>query len=318
MGGFFFGSEERESNMNMIFEFQDGGPLPEDGAVGLMNIVDLEPCTFDDVVSPPQTPEALDAMRLSIRELGVVTFLVVWVIAGRKKWKVVCGNTRLKICKELGHTQVPVRFKYFTSEDAAKGFAVHDNAVKRDLDKTARAMMADALWDVFEEAPDKKEKSEQGLYPRKRASLATHISEGLMAEYRYVRENATDDVKKQLHDRDLSIHAAFVKTRNSLEKENAPSVSPVRTEKLAKNLQTLMTALKMLPTLETSTKAILKALADVKPTERASIDSKLAKAARIIDDVVKTGKLIALHKALTSGNMSTPPVEAGSDASVKG
>ena len=142
------------------------------------------------------------------------------------------------------------------------------------------------------------------MHPRKRAAVSAGVADGTLANYGYVVENATDEVKARLAAGELTVHGAYTITYNALAENVAISVAPIRTEKLVADLQAFSAALKNLPALVTRTQAAVKSLASAKVAEHAQIAKKFANAAKIIVATENDQTLAALREALAGNNLT--------------
>lgn len=216
---------------------------------------------YGEDVNIPATPEEELALEKSIAESGVKVPLVCEANKNGRL-EVVCGTRRLRIAKKLGLKEVPVIVMSFTSPEAKRQFAVKDNTERRQLSAVAKAGLGLDLWRSFDRDIEKKVRGRSGFTPRKRAAEAVGISEGTLANYRYIIDSGESDIIAKLQAEDLTVNAALTEVKKRMEEQDAPREvappTPLKVIRSAADVKEAANAVKALPALS----ARLLALAD--------------------------------------------------------
>lgn len=227
---------------------------------------------YGEDVNIRATAEEDLALEKSIAESGVKVPLVC-VVDKHGRLEVVCGTRRLRFAKKLGLKEVPVMVMVFASPEAKRQFAVEDNTRRRQLPIVGKAGLGLVLWQSFDREIEKKVRGSSELTPRRRAAEAVGISEGTLANYRFVIDSGEQDVIDALRADKLKINAAFTEVKKRMEGRDvpceAPPPTPLKVMRSAADLKDAANAVKALPALSIR----LLALADT-ATKCGSADKK--------------------------------------------
>jgi len=209
---------------------------------------------FGDDINIPATPEEELALDKSIAESGVKTPL----ICERDKQgrlEVVAGTRRLRFAKKHKSPEVPVIVMTFASPEAKRQFAVKDNAERRQLSVVAKAGLGLALWQSFDRDVEKKVRGRSDFTPRKRAAEAVGISEGTLANYRFILDSGEQDVIGELLADKLTINAALTLVKKRMEERDnpreEPPPTPLKVMRAVTDLKDAVNVVKAFPTLST-------------------------------------------------------------------
>ena len=226
--------------MGIGIELKEGTPSSVEGGAVAADPKGFSGWPFPDFPNLAQDQATLDGLEQDIKERGVLNPITVWSNSGKAKPPVVKGVTRWGIATKLGHTSIPTIYKEYASADEAKADAILDNSLRRDSTPSGRARMGDELWRLYDVAPDRAAWQAKGMSPRARAAKASKLSEGGLAKFRFIQQNVSDEVKKQLDEDIITINAAYTATMASLKEKTDSAPPPPRIDKILQDLHTLL------------------------------------------------------------------------------
>jgi hypothetical protein len=194
----------------------------------------------------------------------------------------------------------------FKSKEAARQFAICDNVERRQLSMIGKAKLANLLWASYEKSAANGGEKRDGS-PRKRAATAAGLSEGSLANFRFVLDSGFDDVARDLLAEKLTIDAAFKSAKSRVDGEAQSVVRRsrmVRAEQVLIDLKRITDALGGLPKLSEQLAAHLPgALAKGNKSDQERLRKKLAAARAALEKcqadaaVIKLAEVIARVEA---------------------
>jgi hypothetical protein len=292
--------------MNMLLEeVEDTEEDKSNNAPPLIQMMDpreiLESC-FGTDVNPVASEEEDLSLRESIARNGVQIPITAGRIKGKGKCRVVKGTRRHRVALELNIPELPVELKEYASLEEMRQDAIEDNLERRQLSKPARAKLAYTLWQSYDSAADKKEKSSHGLTPRKRAAIAGGLSEGSLAAYRSVQDSGDVELIAGLESGDLSIDAAYRKMKQGFDGGTSLGVRKdiaARNKRFMAELDEIAKSVKKISGAATQAAVVRRELDKIGKSDRQRIVKKMKAVTRAIAEAEDEGVLSALRMALS-------------------
>lgn len=212
---------------------------------------------FGKEVNTPLASKARKALEDSIAEERKVRVPLFCIRNKNGRLQVICGTNRLEIAKLLGLEVVPVIVVEFESMEAAKQFAIKDNLQRRQMSSNDTVCQGYFLWKSFETEKIK------GVTPRRRASDASGVGEGTLANFGYVMDSGFQEIIDSMLSGELKVNAAYTKVKAIVHAADAPSTPapvPVKMERMETDLKTVVGMLKVLDTLAGRITALAKSV----------------------------------------------------------
>ncbi len=207
----------------------------------------------------------------------------------------ICGTNRLAIAQKIKLEKVPVIIVEFETTEAARQFAIKDNAQRRQLSPNDMVYQGYLLWKSFETEKIK------GVTPRRRASDASGVSEGSLANFSFVMDSGFQDVIDGMLRSELTVNAAYTTARSRIDADDAPIAPapvPVKVGRIEADLKAATDEIKVLGTLAGRVEALAKSVGDCNTVEKKRLLKKVKKHQEIILNAKGEGAIDKLLDAL--------------------
>lgn len=159
----------------------------------------------------PINPTTLQQIKESMKEHGYDESqpLLIW----KEEGVLLDGHTRLAAAKELGFFDIPIYEKSFSSLEQALEYALSLQVARRNLtdDELYRAVLA---LDSLKKPGIKTEGKKESV--GKSAAVTAELldtSRSQVERIRAIHNNANEEIKKQLLNKEISIHKAYQSTK---------------------------------------------------------------------------------------------------------